>query len=90
METLKKAFATGDPGSELAQKAADLHKQWLSFTWPSYSKEAHAGQPRATITAFANALPIVKKLMRALLKCMWMMRDLQNSMTKSSLVWLNF
>ena len=43
METLKKAFATGDPGSELAQKAADLHKQWLSFTWPSYSKEAHAG-----------------------------------------------
>ena len=31
-----------DPGSELAQKAAALHKQWLSFTWPSYSKEAHA------------------------------------------------
>ncbi len=42
-ETLKEAFATGDPGSELAQKAADLHKLWLSFTWPSYNKEAHAG-----------------------------------------------
>lgn len=43
METLKAAFATGDPAGELAQKAADLHRQWLSFTWPSYSKEAHAG-----------------------------------------------
>ncbi len=43
IETLKAAFATGDPGGELAQKAADLHRQWLSFTWNTYSKEAHAG-----------------------------------------------
>ncbi|MFU0825603.1 MerR family transcriptional regulator [Clostridium sp.] len=42
-ETLKEAFAIGDPAGELAQKAADLHKQWLCYTWPSYSKEAHAG-----------------------------------------------
>jgi len=42
-ETLKEAFETGDPAGELAQKAAHLHKQWLSYTWPSYSKEAHAG-----------------------------------------------
>ena len=42
-ETLKEAFATGDPASEVAQKAADLHKQWLCYTWPQYSKEAHAG-----------------------------------------------
>lgn len=41
-KTLEEAFATGDPGSELAQKAADLHRQWLSFYWDSYSKEAHA------------------------------------------------
>lgn len=41
--TLKQAFASGDPGSELAQQAADLHRQWLSFYWDSYSKEAHAG-----------------------------------------------
>lgn len=42
--TLKEAFATGDPASELAQKAADLHRQWLTFAWDgSYSKEAHAG-----------------------------------------------
>ncbi|HHW98678.1 MAG TPA: MerR family transcriptional regulator [Firmicutes bacterium] len=46
METLKAAFATGDPKGELAQKAADLHRQWLCFTWPSYSKEAHAGLAR--------------------------------------------
>jgi DNA-binding transcriptional MerR regulator len=42
-ETLAQAFATGDPASELAQKAADLHKQWLCFYWKEYSKEAHAG-----------------------------------------------
>lgn len=41
-ETLAQAFATGDPASELAQKAADLHKQWLCFYWSEYSKEAHA------------------------------------------------
>lgn len=43
IDTLNKAFKTGDPAGELGQKAADLHRQWLSFTWPSYSKEAHAG-----------------------------------------------
>lgn len=42
-EVLVEAFETGDPASELAQKAADLHKQWLSYSWPQYSKEAHAG-----------------------------------------------
>ncbi|QDS33287.1 MerR family transcriptional regulator [Brevibacillus brevis] len=42
-KTLAQAFATGDPAHELAQKAADLHRQWLSFYWDSYSKEAHAG-----------------------------------------------
>ena len=41
--TLAEAFATGDPAGELAQKAADLHRKWLSFYWDSYSKEAHAG-----------------------------------------------
>ncbi|GFP77191.1 MerR family transcriptional regulator [Clostridium fungisolvens] len=42
-ETLAAAFKTGDPAGELAQKAADLHKQWLCFYWDKYSKEAHAG-----------------------------------------------
>ncbi|SDN44721.1 DNA-binding transcriptional regulator, MerR family [Psychrobacillus sp. OK028] len=41
--TLKSAMASGDPAGELAQKAADLHKQWLYFYWDQYSKEAHAG-----------------------------------------------
>lgn len=40
---LAEAFVTGDPGSELAQKTADMHRQWLSFYWDSYSREAHAG-----------------------------------------------
>ena len=43
IETLHAAFKTGDPAGELAQKAADLHHQWLSFYWDSYTKEAHAG-----------------------------------------------
>ncbi|HSJ37056.1 MAG TPA: MerR family transcriptional regulator [Planococcus sp. (in: firmicutes)] len=43
LAVLAEACNTGDPAGELAQKAADLHKQWLAFTWPSYSKEAHAG-----------------------------------------------
>jgi DNA-binding transcriptional MerR regulator len=42
-ETLAQAFATGDPAGELAQKAADLHKKWLTYFWNEYSKEAHAG-----------------------------------------------
>lgn len=41
--TLKLAFETGDPASELAQEAVDLHRQWLSYYWSSYSKEAHVG-----------------------------------------------
>ncbi|WP_339148540.1 MULTISPECIES: MerR family transcriptional regulator [unclassified Sutcliffiella] len=40
---LNEAFQTGDPACDLAQKAADLHRQWLGFYWDSYSKEAHAG-----------------------------------------------
>ncbi|WP_123042932.1 MerR family transcriptional regulator [Cohnella candidum] len=39
---LAEAFRTGNPAGELAQKAADLHKRWLSFYWSDYSKEAHA------------------------------------------------
>ena len=43
MATLKEAFATGDPAGELAQKAADLHRQWLCCYWDTYTREAHAG-----------------------------------------------
>ncbi|HSI66087.1 MAG TPA: MerR family transcriptional regulator [Planococcus sp. (in: firmicutes)] len=43
LNTLAEACASGDPASEIGQKSAELHKEWLSFTWPSYSKEAHAG-----------------------------------------------
>jgi DNA-binding transcriptional MerR regulator len=43
IDTLQAAFATKDPASDLAQKAVDLHRTWLSYTWNNYSKEAHAG-----------------------------------------------
>ncbi|MBN8192854.1 MerR family transcriptional regulator [Bacillus sp. NTK074B] len=42
-KTLGEAFQEGDPSSETAQKMADLHRQWISFYWGHYNKEAHAG-----------------------------------------------
>ncbi|CAM3120726.1 MerR family transcriptional regulator [Sporolactobacillus spathodeae] len=40
---LKKAVEQGQPDSELAQKTCALHKEWLGYYWPQYSKEAHLG-----------------------------------------------
>lgn len=40
---LKAALEQGDPASELAQKACELHKKWLCFFWDSYSTDAHIG-----------------------------------------------
>jgi hypothetical protein len=42
-KTLKAAFYTGDPSDELAQKACDLHRQWLCIFSPQYSREYHMG-----------------------------------------------
>lgn len=42
-ESLKAAFAQGDPSNALAQEVCALHKEWLSRYWHSYSKEAHLG-----------------------------------------------
>jgi len=42
-DTLARAFRTGDPAGELAQKAADLHRRWLTYFWDEYTREAHAG-----------------------------------------------
>lgn len=43
LEDLKIARQTNDPASKEALQVAQIHKEWLSFTWPSYSKEAHRG-----------------------------------------------
>jgi DNA-binding transcriptional MerR regulator len=42
-EKLKQAFEAGNPASDLAQEACDLHRQWLCVYNPSYSKEYHVG-----------------------------------------------
>ncbi|MCQ9210300.1 MerR family transcriptional regulator [Granulicatella seriolae] len=42
-ETLKLALEQGDPSSQLAQEVCELHRKWLGYSWPSYSKEAHLG-----------------------------------------------
>lgn len=39
--TLAKAFENGDPSGKDAQKACDLHKQWLCVFYHAYSKEYH-------------------------------------------------
>lgn len=46
LATLEQAYETKDPAGELARKACELHKKWLSYTWKDYSKEAHAGLGR--------------------------------------------
>ncbi|MGP6139177.1 MerR family transcriptional regulator [Jeotgalibaca sp. A127] len=43
LNDLQAAMKTNDPSGEEAQAVAALHKEWLAFTWPSYSKEAHRG-----------------------------------------------
>jgi DNA-binding transcriptional MerR regulator len=43
---LAEAFKHGDPAGHIAQKAADLHRRWLTYFWSEYSKEAHAGLAR--------------------------------------------
>ncbi len=44
-EALKAAVELGDPACELAQRACDLHRQWLCMFWKdgAYSKDAHRG-----------------------------------------------
>ncbi|MCL1998623.1 MAG: MerR family transcriptional regulator [Turicibacter sp.] len=42
---IKAAFEEegSSPKSRLAQKACELHKEWLCYFWDNYSKEAHTG-----------------------------------------------
>jgi len=44
-EALKLAFDSNAPGSDLAMKACEMHKEWLCFFWPEgmYTKEMHLG-----------------------------------------------
>ena len=42
-DNLLKVSDSGDLDSEEAKKVYGNHKKWLCFSWPSYSKEAHAG-----------------------------------------------
>ena len=41
---LEAALTAGvSPEGEEGRAIAALHREWLSFTWPSYSPQAHAG-----------------------------------------------
>ena len=40
-DMLKSALELGDPASEIAQKACELHKQWLGYYGTPYTKKIH-------------------------------------------------
>ena len=40
-EALKTAVSDGNPSSDAARHVCHLHKEWLSFYWPTYTPEAH-------------------------------------------------
>ena len=42
-QTLKSAFETGDPAGVLAQRACELHKQWLCLFYDKYTAAYHMG-----------------------------------------------
>jgi len=42
-ESLKIAAEQNDPSGELAQQICAWHKEWLGYSWNTYSKEAHLG-----------------------------------------------
>ncbi len=42
-QALLAALSTGDPAGPEAQRACNLHHQWLLYFWPAYSKQAHLG-----------------------------------------------
>ncbi len=48
-ELLKTAFEQGDPAGECAQQVCALHKEWLTYFWPHYSKEAHLALAQAYV-----------------------------------------
>lgn len=43
IDSLAAALGKEDPAGPAGLKIAELHRKWLSFFWPTYSKEAHAG-----------------------------------------------
>jgi DNA-binding transcriptional MerR regulator len=43
IESLAAAVGKEDPAGAEGQRIADLHRRWLCFFWPEYSKEAHLG-----------------------------------------------
>lgn len=51
-EAIKEAIKTGDPTSEKARIACELHKKWLCFFWgeDKYSPEAHTNLGKMYVT----------------------------------------
>lgn len=50
VELLIEAYKTGNPVSNVAKKLVLKHKEWLMYSWTTYSKEAHAGLAEMYVT----------------------------------------
>ena len=49
-EMLEEVVCTpADPAGPEGERVCDLHRRWLSYTWPSYSAEAHRGLAEAYV-----------------------------------------
>ena len=48
-DALRELLQTGDFDSPAAGTVCEKHKVWLTFTWPSYSPEAHKGLAEAYV-----------------------------------------
>lgn len=42
-ELLKQGVQSGNPSGEVASELVEVHKQWLMYSWQTYSAEAHKG-----------------------------------------------
>ncbi len=40
-QVMKDAVISNDPSNDISQKMCEMHKEWLMYYWPSYTKEAH-------------------------------------------------
>ena len=64
IDSLAAALGKEDPAGPAGLKIAELHRKWLSFFWPTYSKEAHAGLGRCMWPMSASLLTMMIMLGR--------------------------
>lgn len=76
---LEEAVKAGElPSEKEGREIAALHKQWLSYTWPSYSPEAHMG----LVDMYLSDERFTKYYDKNISGCAQFLRDAVHSMLK--------